>query len=225
MKYCKHCKVEVDSSENYCPLCYNYLEAEEEDKKGFDYYLGRDKAKSRAVNNNFLLKLFLYLSICVSVICFAVNYFTEKHMLWSPVVFVSILYIWILVLHTIISSRSAFEKIFFQLVGLIALLLMLERISMQAWFLDYVLPSILIATTTVLAMISMISKHKAALITTFFVFYIIFEAVSLVFLLFVRDVYFLLYLIHAVYNGLILFGTLLFGNRIIKNEIAKKAHL
>ncbi len=40
-----------------------------------------------------------------------------------------------------------------------------------------------------------------------------------------RDVYFLLYLIHAVYNGLILFGTLLFGNRIIKNEIAKKAHL
>ena len=169
--------------------------------------------------------MFLYLSICVSVICFAVNYFTEKHMLWSPVVFVSIMYIWILVLHTIISSRSAFEKIFFQLVGLIALLLMLERISMQAWFLDYVLPSILIATTTVLAMISMISKHKAALITTFFVFYIIFEAVSLVFLLFVRDVYFLLYLIHAVYNGLILFGTLLFGNRIIKNEIAKKAHL
>ena len=215
----------MDSSENYCPLCYNYLESEGEEKPTFDYYLERDPSKNRAVGNNFLLKLFLYLSICVCVICFVINYFTEKHMLWAPVVFVSVLYMWILIMHTIMSSRSAFEKIFFQLIGIIALLLMLERISKSAWFLNYVLPSILIATTSVLAMISLISKHKSALITTFFVFYLIFEVVSLIFLLFVKDVYFLLYLIHVIYNGLILFGTLLFGSRIIKNEIAKKAHL
>ena len=215
----------MQSSENYCPLCYNYLDTEGEEKEDFVYYLERDASKKRAIGNNFLLKLFLYLSICVTVVCFVINYFTDKHMLWSPVVFVSVLYMWILIMHTIMSSRNAFEKIFFQLVGIIALLLTLERISASAWFLSYVLPAILIATTSVLAMISLISKHKKALITTFFVFYILFEVVSLVFLIFLKDVYFLLYLIHAIYNGLILLGTLLFGGKIIRNEVAKKAHL
>ena len=112
MKYCKHCKLYVDSSENYCPLCYNYLEESEGEKSGFEYYLRRD-GRRRAASDHFLLKLFLYLSICISVVCFTVNYFTERHMLWSPVVFLSILYLWILIGHTILSSRSPFEKIFF----------------------------------------------------------------------------------------------------------------
>lgn len=223
MKYCKHCKLYVDSSENYCPLCYNYLEESEGEKSGFEYYLRRD-GRRRAASDHFLLKLFLYLSICISVVCFTVNYFTERHMLWSHVVFLSILYLWILIGHTILSSRSPFEKIFFQLVGLILLLIALERISMSAWFLDYVLPSILLAAVTVMAFISLISKKKASLISTFFVYYILMEIVSLVFLLFV-DVYRMLYLICAVYNGLVLLGTLLFGYKILKADIAKKAHL
>ena len=158
MKYCKHCNVKVDSSENYCPLCYNYLEELEPETDRFEYYLGRDGGKKRSASNHFLLKLFLYISVCISVVCFTVNYFTEPHMLWSPVVFVSVLYLWILIGHTILSKRSPFEKIFFQFVGLVVLLIFLERLSMRAWFLDYVLPSILLAASSVMALISLISK-------------------------------------------------------------------
>lgn len=226
MKYCKHCKISVESSENYCPLCYNYLEEPDGSKgeKAFEFYLRRDENRKRSAGTPFLLKLFLYLSICISVVCFTVNYFTEPHMMWSPVVFVSVLYLWILIGHTIISRRSVFEKIFFQFVGLILLLIALERLSMSAWFLDYVLPAILLAASSVMALISLISKRKNALISTFFVYYVLLEVVSLIFLLFV-DAYRVLYLIHAVYNGLILFGTLLFAYRILKSDIAKKAHL
>ena len=48
MKYCKHCNVKVDSSENYCPLCYNYLEELEPETDRFEYYLGRDGGKKRS---------------------------------------------------------------------------------------------------------------------------------------------------------------------------------
>ena len=224
MKYCKHCNVKVDSSENYCPLCYNYLEELEPETDRFEYYLGRDGGKKRSASNHFLLKLFLYISVCISVVCFTVNYFTEPHMLWSPVVFVSVLYLWILIGHTILSKRSPFEKIFFQFVGLVVLLIFLERLSMRAWFLDYVLPSILLAASSVMALISLISKRKNALVSTFFVYYVLLEVVSLIVLL-VTDVYSVLYLIHAVCNGLLLLGTVIFAYRILKADIAKKAHL
>lgn len=223
MKYCKHCRVKVDSSENYCPLCYNYLDEGEQEPNCFEYYMGRDKNKKRKANNFFLLKLFLYVSICISVVCFTVNYFTEPHMMWAPVVFVSILYLWILIGHTIISKRSPFEKIFFQFIGLILLLISLERLSMSEWFLNYVLPSILLAASSVMALISLISKRKNSLVSTFFVYYVLLEIVSIV-LLFI-DVYHTLYLIHAVYNGLLLLGTLIFAYRILRADIAKKAHL
>ena len=224
MKYCKHCKLYVDSSENYCPLCYNYLEELEPETDRFEYYLGRDGGKKRSASNHFLLKLFLYISVCIYVVCFTVNYFTEPHMLWSPVVSVSVLYLWILIGHTILSKRSPFEKIFFQFVGLVVLLIFLERLSMRAWFLDYVLPSILLAASSVMALISLISKRKNALVSTFFVYYVLLEVVSLIVLL-VTDVYSVLYLIHAVYNGLLLLGTVIFAYRILKADIAKKAHL
>ncbi len=224
MKYCKHCKVKVDSSEKYCPLCYNYLEEQEKETNRFDYYLGRDKNGKGKSNNYFLMKLFLYISICVSVICFVVNYFTDRHMLWSPVVFVSVVYLWILIAHTIISRRSPFEKIFFQLVGLILLMISLERLSMNAWFLDYVLPSILLTASSVMALISLVSGRKKTLVSTFFVYYVLMEAATiLIFAL--ADVYKILYLIFSVYNGLILFGTLLFAYRILRADFAKKAHL
>lgn len=223
MKHCNHCKVDVDTAENYCPLCYNYFEGGEDPET--EYYLKREHAPRTMKSNHFVAKLFFFISLCVSVICVAINIFAGKQSQWSPIVICSIVYLWILVAHNIMSSRSAFEKVFFQLLGLLLLLYSLERISKGDWLFSYVLPSIILAATSVLAMISLISKSKANFLLSFFIFYIIFFVVSLVFLIFVKDVYRLLYLISVFYTGLIAAGTLIFGNKILRAEITKKAHL
>lgn len=176
-------------------------------------------------SNNFVAKLFVYLSICAAVICCTVNYFTDKRFLWAPVVMFSILYLWILIAHTIMSDRNPFEKILLQFVGILLLLWSLENLSLVEFLFSYVMPSIIIVATTVLAMVSMISRNRANFLVSFFTFYIVFIVISLVFLIFFRQFFPLLYLIALIYNFLVLAGTLLFGFKILKTEIAKKAHL
>lgn len=230
MKHCNHCNIDVETTENYCPLCYNYFDVTEDNSKteeveGFDYYMKRSKTSHSMRSNHFVAKLFAYISICAIVGCIAINYFFSKAVPWSFIVVCSVAYLWILIAHTIISDRSPFEKIFFQLIALLLLLYSTNFISKGSWLCDYVIPSIMLAATTALVMISLISKNKATYILPFFIFYIIFSVVSLVFLLFFKDVYQLLNLINVFYTGLIAVGTLIFGNKILKAEVAKKAHL
>ena len=115
MKHCKHCNVDVNDTKDYCPLCFNRLEGERDERPAL--YLERENNNRGRKNSHILRNIFLFLAICTLIVCTFVDYQTGWSR-WSVIVDFSILYVWILVAHTIISRRSAFEKIFFQLIGL-----------------------------------------------------------------------------------------------------------
>ncbi len=228
MKHCKHCNIDVPTKVNYCPVCFNYFDEEENSKDNgdqFALYLTRSKSSKKKISNYFVFKLFFFISFCIIVVSSVVNYFTSKEIVWSLVVALSLLYVWILVAHTIISSRNPFEKVFFQLLGIIGLLWGLNYISKGTWLINYVLPSIMILATTVMVMMTMIAKKKRRLLISFFCFYLIFVIVSLVFLIFIKNTFDFIYLINLLYTGLIALGTAIFANKTLKNEFARKFHV
>ena len=153
MKYCSNCKVKIDGERNYCPLCFREVK-EIDNEKTLDYpFAERKKDEKYQKNNSFVLKLFIFMSICAISICLFINYYLltldppVNSQWWSLVVLSSVTYVWVLIAHTIISRRSVFEKILAQLLAIIFLLWTCEFISSANtnWLANYVLPSISIS--------------------------------------------------------------------------------
>lgn len=227
MKHCNKCNIDTDSKQKYCPLCYNDLESTNTKNTSPEFYLTRTTADKTFKTRYFLFKLFLFLTISIGAICAFINFLTyeQSGVLWSLIVFASLLYVWILVGHSILSDRSMFEKIFFQFVGILAILLSSNLIAGGDWLIKYVLPSVAITVATVMIMITLITKKRTNYVSTFFVVYILLFVLSLVMVLAKFDTFKLLNQINLCLCGLAIFGTLVFGFKTLRADASRKFHI
>ncbi len=230
MKYCADCKVKIDGERNHCPLCFREVK-EINNEKSLDYpFAERKKDEKYQKNNSFVLKLFVFMSICVVSICLFINYYLMgletpiNTKWWSLVVLSSVVYVWVLIAHTIISRRSVFEKVLAQLLAIVFLLWTCEFISTNTkWLANYVLPSISICTVLSLLMITLIRKDKSWLLSFVFIT-IILTIVSIISFIYIEDKH-LLNIINLAISGMTLLGYFTFGYQAIKQEFARKFHL
>lgn len=225
MKHCHICKVDVEDGK-YCPLCYNQLENCADSKAVVPFYKHKDKNETFEKKSYFLLRLFLFLSIASVGTCVFINILT-KGSAWSVLVVLSVLYMWVLISHTIMSRRSVFEKILFQVLNIIAILVSSNHLAGGGkWLINFVLPSVAIITTSVLILISLISRRRRSqFLLSFLAIYVLSMVMSIVLLACKYDTFKILNQINMFYSILTIVGTLLLGYRIIKNESRKKLHL
>lgn len=225
MKHCKYCNVDVSTTENYCPLCYNTLEGE--NNGTIDFYQKRRENETKHKTRYLIYKIFLLISIAIISTCIFINVITYESAptLWSLLVGVCVVYLWILVPHTIISKRSIFEKILFELIGAISIVYVCNILSNGTWLVEYVLPSMQIATVGVLSMIQLISKEKYRYIFPFFFIYAILFVTSIIMVATKVDTFGLINEINMILSGIAIVGTLIFGHKTLKTEISKKFHL
>lgn len=224
MKYCKYCKIKVDTANDFCPICFNHIE--EIDNKYDQLYSQRLKNETSDKLRFFLSKLFLFLSICAITVCFFVNYMVNPQTQWFWIVCFGILYVWVLVAHTIMSRRSFFAKVMLQVVSVIVLLYFTEKVSPDhEWLLQYVYPAISYVVVVVLLMLLVIDRNRANNIFGFSVIIALLGTGSLVMLLLHALSYTLLNFINCILCSLTLLGLLIFGYGAIKQDLSKKLHL
>ncbi len=224
MKYCKYCKIKVDTANDFCPICFNHIE--EIDNKYDQLYSQRLKNETSDKLRFFLSKLFLFLSICAITVCFFVNYKVNPQTQWFWIVCFGILYVWVLVAHTIMSRRSFFAKVMLQVVSVIVLLYFTEKVSPDHdWLLQYVYPAISYVVVVVLLMLLGIDRNRANNIFGFSVIIALLGTGSLVMLLLHALSYTLLNFINCILCSLTLLGLLIFGYGAIKQDLSKKLHL
>ena len=230
MKYCADCKVKIDADKNHCPLCFREIK-EVNDERASEYpFAERKKDETFQKNNSFILKLFVFISICVASICFLFNYYLvqikENTTNWWCLVVVSgIVYVWVLISHTIISRRNVFEKVLAQLVAIMFLLWTCDFIttSNTNWLANYVFPSISICTVLSLLMITLIRKDKSWLLSFVFIT-IILTIASVISFIYLEEEH-LLNIINLAISGITLLGYFTFGYQNIKQEFTRKFHL
>lgn len=225
MKYCERCKLSVDTLNNTCPLCYGELKGEAD----IEHEIFKPRTEDEKVNKRtaMAVKVFAFLSICASIICVFVNFITKDTVMWSLVVLLAILYLWIFVAHTILSRRSFFEKVFFQVCAILAILFACELIAPpeHSWVLNYVLPSVAILTILILNFFSIIGGKKYRFLLSCLVIYVIFLVIGIIMVCFSFTEFKILYHISIIYSIISIVGTFLFGYRIISSEFKKKMHI
>lgn len=223
MKHCEICKVEVDTHSDICPLCYNKLiQIEEKTTPELFELKPKENTKKKRV---MVAKIFMLISIIAVLTCLFVNY-QAKGSHWSLVVLMSVVWLWVLVAHTIMSRDTPFKKIFFELLSVSALLLVTNYVfSSNDWLVHYVYPSMSIAVATVLSFIVMCSKNRKKVIYSFFAIEILLLLVSIFFLVFKLDDFVILNQINIFFTGIVEIAYLLFGWKSIKEEFVRKFHI
>ena len=223
MKHCSLCRLEVDTDKEYCPLCYNHLT--EVSKKETPEMFNLEKHEPRKKRRVMVAKVFLIISLAILSACIYINVVT-KTIAWSVVVGLSMLYVWVLVSHTIMSRDTPFKKVFFQLVVIIALLVATNKIfSSNDWLTNYVYPSLALLVTVVLTMIILCSKHRKKMLFGFFEIFFLLLVVSCVFVGLKIDKFELLNHINIIYQCLTIIAFTIFGWKTIVSEASRKFHI
>lgn len=226
MKYCTKCKANVNTQKKQCPVCFDELEISENTSLPPSIYSSAKPTNNLAVKNFFLTRLFFFLTISISSICFFINYMFTPTIFWSLAVLISILYVWILVRHTIISRRGAFEKTLFQFFGILGIIMATNYVSGgNDWFWPYVVPSASLATTTVLMLVLFVNQKRADFLLSFFLMSLVLIITSVILLFTGADSFRLLSLINLLYTGLFALGIIIFGFKTLKKAFHKTLHI
>lgn len=223
MKHCSLCRLEVDTNQEYCPLCYNHLT--EISKKETPEMFNLEKPSARQKKRLIVAKVFLLITLTLLAACVFINIET-KTIPWSVVVVLSFLYLWVLVAHTIMSRSTPFKKVLFQLVSIIALLVATNKIfSNNDWLTHYVYPALAMFATCVLSMIVCCSKHRKKLYFSFFSIFALLLTASLIFVCFKIDTFRILNLINILFQAVIMIALMLFAGRSLLTEASRKFHI
>lgn len=165
MKHCTKCNVNVETVKKLCPLCGELLIViDDKDNEVALYPQYRVQAKSR----NVVFRLFLFLSIVAIIVSvfININVIKDNNVWWSGYIVASILYLWILVRHTIISKSNFASRMVIQTVSLSCYMMIIDLLSRMpneftlTWSIDYVIPFITIATTLIILFVIVIRKIK-----------------------------------------------------------------
>lgn len=223
MKHCDKCNVNVNSNSLVCPLCYGELH--DDGKPNIPLYDECSKKPKIGVKGHFITRLFALLSIIAIAVCLFINIVT-KGKPWSFIVISSIIYLWVLIRHTILSLRNTFEKVFLQLLCLALLLVSTSFMSAdKGWFLNYVLPSMLIAASVALLLVLFISGKRKLYLFSFLIIFLIMIVVGAIFWGTKFAEFKLLYQILVILNALIVLGIMLMDFKTVRQEFLKKFHL
>lgn len=232
MKHCVKCNIDVDTNRMTCPLCRDVLIEVASKKEPVCAYVGYAPKKEKF---HMTRKIFLFLSFIVCSVCAIINFLTYKGTMWSLVVVVGILYLWVLVKGTIISRRNIALKLVLQSLAIGLLLLSIQLLTPSVhWLVPYALPFVMIGTilsVTILIFIKTM-RYKD------YMLYLI--AVALVGMLplilsFIKNVKPLFILngklviwpsiASAIYACFTIVGMFMFGDRATKDEFKKRFHI
>jgi len=222
MKHCNNCGVDVNTRENHCPLCFNKIEGENSSTPMYSTYSSKPKTIMKEHKTR---KIFEIISLFIIAVCTFINA-QIGGAAWALIVGVSILYMWILVRHTILSHRNSFEKVLLQIIGMVGLLLTTNLVTGGgAWFLEVVLPAILIALIIILNMVLFISKRRKQFELGFFIIETLILIASIIFVSTSFVEFKLLYWMLLLLNSISIVGIYLFDGKNLRTELSKKFHL
>ncbi len=224
MKHCSICRIEVDTNQAYCPLCYNHL-TEVSPKDTPEMFNLEKPSQIKIKRRTQVAKVFLLISIAIIAACVFINIET-KTIPWSVVVGLSIVYLWVLIAHTIMGRSAPFTKIMFQLISVIALLTATNKIfSSNDWLTHYVYPALAMAVSMVLCMIVLISKNRKHLCFSFFCIMTMLLIASIIFVVFKIDTFRILNIVNILLQALVLIAFVLFAGKTLLSEAGRKFHI
>lgn len=224
MKKCEICNISFETNRKSCPFCKSILkEVSESNFQDYPKYLEVVKRKT------IVEKIFIFLSIVAFIVCAIANYYDFKaghHYLWSVLVYIGIILLWILIRGIIISKRNFSSRLAYMMALLDLLFISIETFNKHVfelnWSITYMIPFLMIAYLTTIMLIVIIRPKRFpdffanimffSIIATLFGLLVVFNKVSVDWPSIVA----------CLYGIFIIIGIFLFPSKKTKDEFKKR---
>lgn len=222
MKYCDRCHVTVNNPIDRCPLCFASLVSQDNRQEPQSYPALLQKAE----RYNMLRRIFIMASLTISIICVTINLMTNPSVLWSLIVVVNIVYMWVAI-STAVRIRSKLGyNILIQVISLAALMVVIDWFSGHSnWALNYVVPFLFITATMSITIIIIVRRMDSSSFILYFFLTALIGFVPIVLLAMGLVTVLWPSLASALYSGLSLISLFVFADRDTKHELKKRFHL
>lgn len=122
------------------------------------------------------------------------------------------------------SDRNVFEKVLFQVIGIVSVLLMTNHVSGGDWLAEYVLPALLSFVVITLNMVLFVSKRRKAYEMSFLIIELIVLIIAIVFTT-LEYQFKTLHIITILISAFSIVGIIVMDGKNLFQEISKKLHL
>ena len=220
MKYCNDCKACVRDALTVCPLCAAPLtQMANTDETPCAY----PPAMLHRRGYSLAKRILAFLSVIAGIVSIAANILVPAHFWWALIVITGIAYAWVVIPHAMRRGGNLAGKVFTQVVFGSALVVLVDfELGWRAWSVSYVVPMILCVGITAVAVIILCNSTNWAGYVLYQVMLALFGFVPLVLVFIGLSHSFLFALITAVFALTALSGTIIFGDKSIKNEFKRR---
>ena len=220
MQYCEHCKVHVRSNRKYCPLCQNTLSGTGSEQEEIFPVI------PVTYQNNLILRIMIFISVSIVVICIAINTMFPVDVNWSMFIIAGILCMWIS-LAMVIRKRHNIPKSIMWQVAVISILAVIwdMGIGWRGWSLDYVIPIACVVTMIVMYVTAKIMRLGVRDFIIYLLLDGLFGIIPVLFLAFNALNVMYPSIICVTVSVLSLSAIIVFEGENIKEELDKRMHL
>jgi len=215
------CKVEILDKTNKCPLCNHVLEWDGSEKD--DLY---PNARIQRRKYQFLENVFLFASIVLWIVIFAIDYITDPNNLWSFTVGLVILFANVLLRLTILGKSPYMAKIIWTIIIGMAFLIEADFLTgNNGWGVNFAMPTaLLIWDIAIVILMLFVNRRNWQSYIIDQLTALLASGVMLVLML-MKVITFPYYAFGVQVITILLFiGTLILGDRKAREELKRRFH-
>lgn len=222
MSKCTRCNIEILDKTMMCPLCHGVVENENEES--FENHSLMYPDVMPAIKRlKFVFKLFVFISILLEILLIIINYITFNGVSWSAICGVGLAYAGFTVYFACQRHSEHRAKILISFFLAMAMFVIIDKIlGYSGWSVNYVIP-VMVMVIDVVILILMLANSR------YWQSYIMPQLIMVVFcivgmILVLKDVikHPLLMIIATGVTGIILVGTLIFGDKAASTELSRR---
>lgn len=223
MKFCEKCRVTVPSSRERCPLCQGFLV--DCDQKGYDDEIF-PYIPTVYHRHNLLIRVLLFLSVTVCVICAACNLLFSPHRWWSIFVFAGVGAAWATVAQAIRKRTSFCKHVLYQLVTVALVVVLFDLLTgFHRWSFNYAIPALCAFAMIVIASIAATGHRLIGNYIIYMVLSSVFGIIPILFLLIGWTTVLWPTVLTAAASIIYLAALVLFIGKDTISELKKRLHL
>jgi hypothetical protein len=219
---CEGCGVDVDGALKYCPLCGGQLAAASGENGLYPDVHEKTQIDRRSFTDD--LSIFLTLLFIGGAVTLNMIFWSGTP--WFLAVAAPVLYVWILVRHTIMSETYVGAKVFLQIGGVMGMMLAFDYMGgLYGWSYEVIFPLLLVAAIVYIDFYAWIHKSLWRDNLVYAIFFVALGCAPLALYLTGLTHAFAPMLLSAVASGVTVLGLLRFTIRHLREELHKRFHI
>ncbi len=223
MSKCLRCKVDILDDTMMCPLCRGVVEKSPVDGDRAGFYPDIYPTLKRM---QFVRKLVVFSSVLIECVLILINYLTYNGIKWALVTGVGLAYACFTLIYSFQQNKSIQRKLLVQLViAFFAFVIVDATIGYKGWSITLAIPSAVMVVEVTLIVLMIINHKNWQNYLFASVMLCLISVIMLVLSLVGITEFNLLSIIAVAATGLLVLGTLVFGDKRAENELKRRFHI